>query len=179
MALINLPAIVPSLSDLSSSVPIGISMLGTPVYDDITFPAGAYINNEGITIPFVGLSLQSFKIVVTGEKKIIRTPVSGRNGDVKEYVNQMDYNISIDGKVTELLNVFPADQLNNWGRIWENPESIYVISRFLNEIWGITSVVITRFSVSPVVGSRNEVDLRINAVSDNGFDAKDFLFQAK
>ncbi len=179
MAIVNLPAIIPSLSDLAASVPIGISQLGTPIYDNIFFPPGTYINSLGISVPYVGLSLDSFKITVSGEKKIIRTPISGRSGDVKEYVNQMDYNISIDGKVTELFNVFPADQLNNWRRIWESPEPVLVISRFLNEIWGITNIVIIRFSVSPVVGSRNESDIRIQAVQDQGFDVKDFLFQNK
>jgi len=177
MAVIDLPGIIPSIGDLANSVPIGISQLGTPVYDNVFFAPGSYFNVDSINVPYAGLSLDSFVITVTGEKNIIDTPVSGRKGAVREYVNQLDYNISIEGKVTELFNVFPADQLENWRRIWESPESIPVISRFLNEVWDITNIVIRRFSVTPVVGSRNEVNIRIQAVSDEPFDVKDFLFQ--
>lgn len=177
MALINLPAIIPSLGDLSASVPIGVSILGTPVFDDITFPPGVYINNQGISVAYAGLVLQSFKISVTGQKQIIETPVSGRKGTVDEYVNQLNYMIDIDGKITELLNVFPADQLNNWRRIWESPDSVPIISRYLNEIWGITEVTIRRFNDSPVVGSRNETDIRIQLKESVGFDVNDFLFK--
>ena len=179
MTIINLPGIVPSLADLASSVPIGVSILGTPVYDDITFPPGTYFNSDSIPVTYLGLALQSFRVTVTGQKNIVETPVSGRSGTVDEYVNQQDYMIAIDGKITEFFDVFPADQLDNWRRIWESPESIPVISRFLNEVWGITEVIVKRFTVSPVVGSRNEVDIRIQLKSSIGFDINDFLFQNK
>ena len=175
MTVINIPGLVPSLDDLHESIPIGISVLGTPVYDDITFPSGSFIDKDGNTVDYDELQLQSAVVSVNLEKNIVETQVSGRNGTIKEYISDGDYSISIDAKITELFNVIPFDQMERWRRIAGAPESISIISKFLNNIFDIFNVIITRFTINNIPGSLNEIDLRIELKSDIDFDPDEFV----
>ena len=175
MAFVPVPGLIPSSVDLLNMVPIGISVLGTPVYDDITFPAGAYINNEGVTIDYAELKLQSVQVTINEEKNIIETPVSGRKGTVDEFVNEGDYIIMVTAKVTELFNVVPFDQLERWRRIKESPESIPVISKLLNSIFDVYKVLIRNFSMDTIPGSLNEVDLSFEMKSTVDFNPEEFI----
>ena len=175
MTIISIPGLLPSSTDAESIIPIGLSILGTPVYDDITFPAGAYIDNEGETVEFQELKLQTVQVTVNEEKNIVSTPVSGRKGTVDEYVNEGDYMISITAKLTELLNVMPYDQMEAWRRIKESPESIKVISKFLNSIFDIYDVLVRIFTINTIPGSINEVNLSIELKSTVNFDPEEFI----
>ena len=175
MAFISVPGLVPSNIDIESMAPIGVSILGTPVYDDITFPAGAYINNEGETIDYPELKLQTVQITVNEEKNIIETPVSGRKGTIDEFVNEGDYRITITAKLTELFNVMPYDQLEAWRRIKESPEAIKIISKLLNNIFDVYDVLIRNFSMNNIPGSINEVDLSIEMKSTVDFNPEEFI----
>jgi hypothetical protein len=172
---IQLNSIIPSINDFSESAPIGVSALGTPIFDDITFPPGSYVDNDGNEVEYAGLSLNSVKIVVTQSKNIIQTKIAGRDGTFKEYVSLSDFEVNVNAKVTELFNVFPADQLNNWKYLSFIPENIKVVSKFLNEYFEIFDVVIKDFDVSPVVGSLNEVQLNIRMLSDENLDLNNYV----
>jgi len=175
MAAINLPGLTPSIGDLEQMIPIKLSVLGTPIYDDITFPAGNYDTNEGDTIDFNEVSLEAFQMFITQSKNIISTEVSGRSGTVDEYVNEGDYIITINGKVTEFFNVMPYDQLENWRRLKDSPEPITIINKILNEILDVNYVLIRRFDVSTIPGFINEVNLSMELKSTVPFNIDEFI----
>lgn len=172
---INLKSIVPSVEDLRTSLPIGLSPLGTPIFDDIYFPEGQYTDENGTPIPYTGLRIQSAKVVVTQAKNIVKTEVAGFDGTIKEYISKGDFSISINAKLTELLDVFPADQLAAWSELSKVPENIKIVSKFINEYFDIYDVVVTNFSVSPIQGSINEINLNIDLLSDKDIDLTEFL----
>lgn len=178
MAIVNIPGINP-LGDLIYSLPIGVSPLGTIVIDDIFFKGFPVtklddFGNEIQTIS-PALHLQTVKIMVLQEKTIVKTAISGFNGTVKEYVCDGDYKISVEGKINELFNVFPADQLQSFLDKCKQSGSIEVISKFLNKIFDIDKVDIENYSLSPVVGSINEVDFTLEMTSSVDFDPDLFL----
>lgn len=184
MAIINIPGLSPSISDLNYTMPIGISVLGTVVVDDITFPSfdlPVTLDDRGneVTPKSLEVKLQTVKVTVVQSKNIVETSIAGRNGTVKEYIADGDYNITIEGKINEALNVFPEDQMINWIEKCKVVQSIPIISKYLNKLYGINTVVVKSFTSTPVVGSVNEVDISMELVSDNDFDPELFLVNPK
>jgi hypothetical protein len=172
---INLPGIIPSLEDFKKSAPIGISALGTPIFDNVEFIGGNYINNEGDAVEYAGLILDAVKVTVTQSKNIVTTEVAGKNGTVKEYMSLGDYVININAKISELYDVFPADQMQAWKGLANCPERIDVLSKFLNQYFDVTSVVLKDFDTNPVVGSLNEVELNMVLLSDEEIDLNSYV----
>ena len=175
MAIVNIPALLPSFGDIAQSLPIRISTLGTPIYDDVTFRAGSYTNDNGDTVTYKGFSLESVQITVNQSKNIVESQVAGRNGTVKEYISMGDFEVNINAKVSELFNVFPYDQMETFNRIKNSPETVKVTSKVLNEIFEVEDFVINDITLSTIPGSINEVDLQIRMTSDEDIDLQKFL----
>ena len=173
MAVINLKGLIPSFTDIGFTLPIGVSPLGTLMYDDVQFPAGSYKNLKGEVVSYEEFSVQSVAMVVTQEKNIVKTAISGRKGTVKEYNNEGDYQITLQANINEVIAVFPADQLIGFRELVKVPESIPVVSKILNSIFEIDDVVINDFTFVPGEGKGNVV-LNIKMESDFPFDIKDF-----
>jgi hypothetical protein len=176
MAILTINGALPSVNDLRTTAPKRATILGTVVFDDITFPAGTYINNNGDAVNYPELFLLSVQVVVNSQKNIIETPVAGLNGTVKEYISRGDYMISISGKITQsAVNAFPADDIDNFVEISEIEDAIPIESKLLNEFFNVFNVVLKKVSVSTIPGSINEVDVTIEAVSDIEIDLNNFL----
>jgi len=89
------------ITDLSGDAPDAnrTSWLGTPIFADLRFPDDELI-------------LESVLIEVRQTKNIQRTPVQGRNGTVKEYIADGDYDITIRGVITTpRINSYPLDEV--------------------------------------------------------------------
>ncbi|MEK0369737.1 MAG: DUF6046 domain-containing protein [Nitrosopumilus sp.] len=174
MAIINIKNQIPkSFEDISFEESIGVSQLGTLLFDDITFPAGSYKTLEGIVVEYEKLQLQSVLMIVGQTKNIVKTQISGRNGTVKEYNNDGDYEIALQANINELENVFPAEQIQAFVEIKKVPQEIPILSKILNSFFEIDNVVIEEFSLNPQTGKGNVI-LEIKLTSDLPFDVKDF-----
>lgn len=174
MAVINIAGVIPSIGDLTNTIPIGISPLGTPVFDDVTFQGGNYIDNNGFEIEYEEMKLQSVQLTVNQTKNIVKTSVAGLNGTIKERISDGDFEVNITAKVTELFNVFPYDQLERFEGVRASTEPVTVICRFLNEIFKIDKFVIEDITLSSIAGSINEADLSIRMTSDFEIDFGEF-----
>lgn len=177
MALFNITQQTPkSFDDIKFQESIGVSSLGTLLYDDITFPAGAYKTNQGVVVNYEELKIESVTFVVSQQKNIVKTPISGRNGTVKEYNNDGDYEITLLANLNESDALFPADTILLFQELKKVPESISIISKILNSIFDIDDVVIDEFEMNPNTGKSN-VLLSMKLTSDLPFNIKDFEIQ--
>ena len=78
--------------------PVGVSALGTIVFDNVVFPGGIdnkWINDEGNPVIYNDVKLDSVSITVNRKKVIQKSRVSGRKGTVKEYITLDDYIITL------------------------------------------------------------------------------------
>ena len=98
--------------------PVGTSSLGTPVYSDLTLLGLEYTdnitgelqklandqyrnstnqpvagNNSGIGIAFY-MNIETVLITVNRAARVIKTPIQGRDGTVKEYIGLDDASLS-------------------------------------------------------------------------------------
>lgn len=163
---------VPSFGlDYFDDIPIGISTLGLPVFDNIEFLGGQYsvINANTLQqiIPYNGLKIDTVIVEASQRKNIIKTEIAGRDGAVKEYISGNDTTISITGAIVNTFsNAYPRRDVQDLVRILNVPEQLHVRSKFINDILGFESIVIESWRLSTTPGSRNTQAFQIEAVND-------------
>lgn len=148
------------------------SFMGLPVYSPLEILEDAAAS--GIVagqVQFsksrkVALRIDTVLMTVTQSKTIIRTPIQGRNGTIKEYISDGDFQIEIEGSIiSQYLNVFPEDDFRTFNKILGRGKQIDVACDFL-ALCGIYTMVIESAKMSQKMGSRNEVPFNISAWSD-------------
>lgn len=154
--------IVPEESD----TPVATSFLGTPIFSNIEIKAGKYFNNDGKEIEYEGMTIDTVLFDVSQEKLIVKTEVSGRNGTVKEYISDGDYDITIRGVLVDRSpNKYPYDQVNALLEICKAQASISAASVFLQQ-FSIHSLVIESYNFPQREGFYNTQPFEIQCVSD-------------
>lgn len=139
------------------------SYLGTPVYDQLIFPAEG---NEEIQL-INDLVINDVIFRVTRLKIIVKTPVQGRKGTVKELVTLGDYQIEIMGKiVSEYPNQKPIDKLRELLKVESYEGNVSVAVKFLSA-FDIETILIERIECTEERGFYNEIPFTIMAVSDD------------
>lgn len=146
------------------------SNLGAPVWSNLILLAeGTTVGNPTTINPDNGkrdLRIDTCLITVVLPKVIQKTEIQGRNGTVKEYISDGDYQITVRGSLnTEYPTVFPTDDIDLLNQFAKLKTSIPVSSRYL-DIFGITDIVLERVDFIEKLGYRNEIDFEIAAVSD-------------
>lgn len=112
------------------------------------------------------------------EKNIVTTALQGRNGTIKEYISDGDYNITIDAGVStyeidkeEGYSLdYPIDAVAELKSILSLPETLEVQSDFL-ELFGIKSAVVKNFSLQQETHS-NRQSINIQMLSDEPYEIK-------
>jgi hypothetical protein len=93
-------------------------------------------------------------MTITQTRNIVTTALQGRNGTVKEYISDGDYQIEVaaaiqpptDGGRFTPADRYPTDELAALLSMFRAPETIEVQSDFL-ELFGIKSAVVSSYSV--------------------------------
>jgi hypothetical protein len=97
-------------------------------------------------------------------KNIVTTQIQGRNGTIKEYVSDGDFEIDVRGVIVgDGQNEYPSLDVEELVRLLTVPDTLTVTSDFLSRfssisplgIEGIDNVVITDFSLPQREGFRN------------------------
>lgn len=117
-------------------------------------------------------------IALNMEKNIVTTALQGRNGTIKEYISDGDYNISIDAGIsTYTLDykedfdiTYPIDAVAELKKFLSIPEALEVQSDFL-EIFGIKSAVVKSFGLQQETHS-NRQSINIQMLSDEPYEIK-------
>lgn len=145
---------------------VGRSYLGTPVIDNLEFPAGAYTDLDGNTITYPALVVDSVIFEVSRPRNIVKTSVQGRNGQVKEYISDGDYIVTCRGTLSSRDNVIPETDARALAELMGIPQQLPVVSLFLNDIFEIFDIVIESWTMAQAVGVRNEIPFTFTASSD-------------
>lgn len=134
-----------------------------------------------LAISFGGkqIILEECILSVNQEKNIVTTALQGRNGTIKEYISDGDYQISAMAAVSsykekegnyEASLEYPEDKIRQLTDLLSLPETLNVQSDFL-EIFGIKSVVVTGFSLEQETHS-NRQSISIQMLSDLPYEIK-------
>ena len=145
---------------------IGKSFLGTPVYTRVTLKR-EFDTTIGNDIAGDGyIKFDNAILTVTQAKNIIKTPIQGRNGTVKEYISDADYTIVIRCQITSnYAYKFPQEELDYLTDLLTLQNEIVIDSDFLN-LFGISYAVVESYDFGQIEGSRGRVDFTCTLVSD-------------
>lgn len=110
---------------------------------------------------------------VSRERRIVSTALTGRDGTVKEYINEGDWAINIvvgiqavrDGVIAD---EWPGEELRELRKILDTKAAIEVHSEFLS-IFDITKIVIKSYAATQMTESNYQA-VSISAVSDEDYE---------
>lgn len=154
-----------------------LSQFGLPVFDALEFPTLTYDydkTEDGVTKKYTQtittLTIATVLIEVSMSRNIVATPVSGRNGTVKEYVSDGDHMITIRGVlVGNGIDVHPEDEKRHLLQFCKAPKEIGVASDLLLD-FEIKSIVIKDYNFGQMEGKRNVVPFELLCLSETPFE---------
>lgn len=110
------------------------------------------------------LLLRNAIVTVSQSRKIVTTDVQGMDGTVKEYINNGDYELNVQGVLAMPGQVFPKEKINELRAFMEVKKSIPIISSYLNSM-NIYDIVVTGWDLR-WAGYVNAIPYRFTALSD-------------
>lgn len=121
-----------------------------------------YINR--IEIPNAIISLSQSKIV-------IKTPLVGRNGTVKEFIAMDDFQIEVLLTLVGQNNEYPEKEIEQIEQLWRVNEAVDIISA-VTDMWlpVDSKVVLTDLTIDPVGEYENVQIVSLKLVSDINFE---------
>ena len=157
-----------SMPDINIAVPVRlsgdeapVSLLGNPVFDNIIF----YDEDSGLE-----LKVDTVLIDVNRPKIIERSVVQGRDGRVKEFIANDDYNVMIRGLlVNPDKGLYPLDDMNTLIALCDLNKEIKVTSDYLN-LFGISYIVIANPYFPQRKGHQNTQLFSLNCFSDEAVE---------
>lgn len=132
----------------------------------LKFKGGSYPSDvEGQFITFPDVTLYTALITISQSKKIVRTDIVGRNGQVREYIGMNDYQVNITGTITGENNVRPTSEILNLKKVLDAPCEIEVECEFLNQ-FGIFNLIIDSADTPQDAGGVSYQTYNINCSSE-------------
>lgn len=159
--------------------PDATSLLGNPVFDTVTFYGNGtdgqityYDMANQKTITISKLRLDIAMLTVTKNVVVVKTPIAGRNGTVKQYINLGDYDVVINGIFTsEISDTRPDLLIRQLHDITNSTAEVNVASNFLN-LFGIQSLVFERAEFPMNEDGRDVQHFELTCVSETPFAIK-------
>lgn len=131
--------------------------LGKPVFCDMVLRK----HSDG-----KGIQLLAVLADITQEKNIVTTVVQGRDGSVKEYISDGDFQVSIRGALIGQTNTaFPQAEVRALMNLLNAKEAINVVSDYFR-LFSIYDIVVTGYKFAQKEGFQNIQLFEISAVSD-------------
>ncbi len=116
------------------------------------------------------MTLKECICLVTMEKNIVQTALQGRDGTIKEYISDGDYQIEIAAALTSEQDDYPKDELKKLMSIIQSSEMIEVASDFL-DLFNIHNIVVKSYGFNQETHS-NRQTFTICCLSDTPYEIK-------
>jgi len=139
--------------------------LGNDVYSNFEVQGGSYTDDQGNTVSFDGITIDTVLMSVTGGNNVVKTDIQGAPGTTKEYIAKKDFTINISMIIAGDNGIYPRDVVDQLLRILSAPVPINVNSWYLT-MFGIYQIVIEDFTFAQIAGGQSQQNVEIQAVSD-------------
>jgi hypothetical protein len=146
------------------------SYLGTPVFSNLIIEGGSY-ESGGRTISYEGIVIDTVLFEISQVKNIVKTSIEGRDGTVKEYISDGDYDVKIKGALVSKSNQYPKQEMDVLVQILKAKTALNVTSDFLR-IFSIHSLVIESYAVPQSEGFLNTQGFELSCISDAPVELK-------
>jgi hypothetical protein len=122
------------------------------------------------------INLTECVMTVTQEKNIVATAIQGRNGTIKEYISDGDYQIEVSAAIQPAGNEFappdeyPLEALKQLLELFRKSESLMATSDFLS-LFEIYTVVVKSYSFEQET-YQNRQSFKLTLLSDAPYEIK-------
>jgi hypothetical protein len=144
------------------------SVLGTPIYEQITLNVPAIVSNGVVTAPASTYTFPDWPLFdITPHWMVVKKNVqNGGVGTVKEFIGQDDFDITIRGFLINYASQdYPEDLLTALWQVINCKQSIGITSRVFN-LLDIHNIVILDAKFPGVEGYMNMQPFELTCVSD-------------
>lgn len=124
-----------------------------------------YTGIDGKTYTFQNLAFAIAIIDAKQTKNIVKTKITGRDGEIKEYIGMNDWGITISSVIDMPADEAPLEFLQAFMQIIKAQVSIPVKNYYLNTL-GITNIVIEDIDLGQSEGGYSSQPVKITACSD-------------
>lgn len=138
------------------------TLLGLPVFCDMLIE-----DPQNTTIK---LNLANPIVSINQSRNITRTTVQGRNGTIKEYIADGDYEIDITAALFSYDGTYPLDDMELLAKLCKAPHELNVYS-FLLDLFGVRSMVINDYAIAQTTMPDMQL-FTLKALSDEPFEIK-------
>lgn len=148
--------------------PAGIqSVLGTPIYEQITLSVPATVSNGVVTSKAFTYTFPDWPLFDINPAWIIKKEnIQGIAGSVKEFISQDDFTITIRGFLINYASQdYPEQLLTDLWAVINSKKSIGITSRVFN-LLDIHNIVITDARFPAVEGYMNMQPFELSCLSD-------------
>ena len=127
------------------------SALGTPVISNLSIKAGNYTDIYGNVIYYPAngdnsnFEVDTVLFNVNQSRNIVKTPIQGLDGTVKEYISDGDYIINIKGIIQGANGVYPKFLVDALVSICQAKCALNIVSDYLMSL-GISNIVNESYS---------------------------------
>jgi hypothetical protein len=118
------------------------------------------------------LQIVNAKINVTQENVIVKTPLTGKRGTVKEFIQASDYKFDITGSlITDVRNAFPLTDLKIFLDIMKTTDVLHVRNIFMEAFLNGDNVVMESYSLDQQSQKYvNIIDFKLTLISDENLE---------
>jgi hypothetical protein len=143
------------------------SVLGTPIYEQITLTIPATVTNGVQTSPQQTYTFPDWPLFdITGAKTIEKTKMQNFDGSVKEYISDDDFQITIRGFLINYdSQAYPEDLFNAFAKLLKAKVTLGITSQVFN-LLNIHNIVITDYRLPGVEGYPNIQPFELDCLSD-------------
>ncbi len=109
-------------------------------------------------------------------KNIVSTAINGLHGTIKEWVAEGDVAINVEVTLLSEDNQYPLQKVEELTAILRSNESLQVENETLNNVCGVTRIVVTSWAMTPTK-AMNFQTIGFNAVSDEVYKVETNIIQ--
>jgi len=166
----NTPALYQGIQTIPAPTAASVqSVLGTPIYEQITLNVPAVVSNGVTTSKGFSYTFPDWPLFdISPAWLIVKENVQGGtvNGTVKEFIQQDDFSITIRGFLINYASQDYPDQLvTNLWKVINSKQSLGITSKVFN-LLDIHNIVITDAKFPGVEGYMNMQPFELNCLSD-------------
>jgi len=128
------------------------SKLGNPVYSEVVIKKSQdiVVDSDSFSSEKGYIRFDTCIVTVNQQRNIIKTPIQGRNGTVKEYISDGDYSINIKGSILgDGADKLPEKIIKDAHTLFIEPNELWLECEFLR-YFGIQYCVIESYNIDQV-----------------------------
>ena len=147
-------------------------MFGTPVFDQLIIKTDidSLIHQEQTGDNYA--KFDTALLTVNQSRNIVRTPIQGRNGTIKEYISDGDYEINVTGLiVSPYSGRVPSIDMENIHNILSLQNELVIVSNYLS-LFKISYVVVEAYTFEQIEGSLNQIKFTMRLISDEPIEVQ-------